>query len=923
METGHCTWSATRIGAISPGTYSPTTEFNFLTFTLGVPIPAPAPQPPTSFSLAEPAGSATFQTSFVGATANGAWLLYVSNEGYAPPPSVPSPSSLTASIGGWCITISPGTGHATTVGVASNPYPNATKGSPVTFTATVSSSPAVGNTGQVTFTENGCPLTGAQNGGVASVSNGVATIVTSGLPEGDHTITAAYHDSTSTYNDNFGTVTMRVDAATSTPTLNESTWTYCNAAGITIPAGTVFTNDIGPAAPNPSNIFVTNLPGTIETVGLTIKGFSVEFPGYLESLLVGPNGASAPAKAQTLDLFSLTGGTVNTNFSNQNTTFADIYSLVPANGPVGTTAAPTSRGPTSYIASPFYTLPSTYQYAANEGGFTFNTGAYSGNGGGVYASTNANGTWSLYFDQTVHHTGDGASSWCMNFTQNPVTVTVTEGHSGTGTSGDFVVGETGAHITTVVTNNGTGPTGDPDGNHSLTVSDTLNAAFTYTGFSGTDWSCSANLQVVTCVNHDAVAQGNSYPTLTLNVNVSTSAGTPISNQANVSGGGVSNNSGSDSIPVDQPPVLAIAKTHSGTFTQGQTATWTLQVTNNGTTSAAVTSGTTTVYDPLPGSYSLASYTGTNWSCGGTNPVTCTTSQVVAGAGGTFSVLTLTVNVPTTSAVSVSNTAYVYGGGDVVHNNLGTAASGADNNVPVVQVAAMNTANAGTTPQSAVVNQQFANALAVTVKDANGVAVPNQQVTFTPPASGASGTFTVVTNSTLTCTATSCVATTDGSGVATASAFSANTTAGSYTVKALINSIEADFSLTNNPGSPASITITNNSGTQSAAVGTAFQPLQINVTDAYGNHVLSGVSVTFTSPASGASGKFPNTTNVQAFNTDGSGNISAAFTAGTVAGGPYLYALVRAGSRLISTPALDQGKSCGLRTNPALTGLFSM
>ena len=36
-----------------------------------------------------------------------------------------------------------------------------------------------------------------------------------------------------------------------------------------------------------------------------------------------------------------------------------------------------------------------------------------------------------------------------------------------------------------------------------------------------------------------------------------------------------------------------------------------------------------------------------------------------------------------------------------------------------------------------------------------------------------------------------------------------------------------------------------------------------------------------------------------------------------------HALVRAVSRVISTPALDQGKSCGLRTNPALTELFSM
>jgi hypothetical protein len=897
-------------GGLPSGTYGPTAEYNFLTFTLGVPFPAPAPQPPASFSLAAPAGSATFESSFVGATANGAWLLYVSNEGYVPPPNVPTPTDTTASMK-WCIDITPGTGHATTVTVQANPT-QATKGASVTFTATVTSNPAVGNTGQVTFTENGAPLNGAPNGGVANVSNGVATISTTSLPEGDHTVTALYHDSTGTYNDNFGTVTMRVDAATSTPTPSGSTWSYCNAAGITIPAGTVFTNDIGPAAPNPSNIFVTNLPGTIGTATLTMVGFHVQIPGDLESLLVGPNGSSAPAARQTLDFFSPNDGNNLAAFTAQTVTFADIYSPIPANANYGTTVGtqvgPTSNGATSYTASQFYTLPSTHQYATTQGHFTLDTGTYeAGTGGGVYTGTEPNGTWSLYFDQTTHETGDGASSWCMNFIENPVTVTVTEGHSGTGTSGDFVVGETGAQITTVVTNNGTGSTGDPDGNHPLKLTDNLNTAFTYTGFSGTDWSCSANLQVVTCVNHDAIAQGSSYPTLTITVNVAANASTPIGNTADVSGGGVTNNSGSDSITVDQPPILAISKSHLGTFTQGQTATWTLQVTNNGTTSAAATNGTmVTVYDPLPGSYTLASGTGTNWSCGGTNPVTCTTSQVVAGAGGTFSALTLNVNVPTTSAVSVSNTAYVYGGGDLTHYSQGTAASGSDSNVPVVQVATSNTANAGTTPQSAVVNQQFTNALAVTVKDANGVAVPNQQVTFTPPSSGASGLFTAVISSTLTCTTTSCVATTNSLGVATASAFTANTTAGSYTVKALINGLEADFSLTNNPGSPATITITNNSNSQAVTVATAFQPLQVNVTDSNGNHVLAGVSVTFTAPSTGASGKF-STSNTQSFNTDGSGNISAPFTANTVAGGPYSVTLACTG---VSSPP-----SFSLTNNP--------
>ena len=51
-----------------------------------------------------------------------------------------------------------------------------------------------------------------------------------------------------------------------------------------------------------------------------------------------------------------------------------------------------------------------------------------------------------------------------------------------------------------------------------------------------------------------------------------------------------------------------------------------------------------------------------------------------------------------------------------------------------------TANAGTTPQSATMSTAFANALAVTVRDAGSNPVSGVNVTFTAPGSGASGLF---------------------------------------------------------------------------------------------------------------------------------------------------------------------------------------
>jgi hypothetical protein len=151
-----------------------------------------------------------------------------------------------------------------------------------------------------------------------------------------------------------------------------------------------------------------------------------------------------------------------------------------------------------------------------------------------------------------------------------------------------------------------------------------------------------------------------------------------------------------------------------------------------------------------------------------------------------------------------------------------------------------------TPQSATINTAFATALQVTVKDVGGNAVSGVTVTFTAPASGASGSFAGGGS-----TAT---AVTNAQGLATAPVFTANSTAGSFTVTAGTGSATAAFSLTNQAGAPAGLTVV--AGTpQSATINTAFATaLQAAVKDAGGN-LLGGVTLTFTAPASGASGTF--------------------------------------------------------------------
>ena len=184
---------------------------------------------------------------------------------------------------------------------------------------------------------------------------------------------------------------------------------------------------------------------------------------------------------------------------------------------------------------------------------------------------------------------------------------------------------------------------------------------------------------------------------------------------------------------------------------------------------------------------------------------------------------------------------------------------------------------GGTPQSATVNTQFTAPLVATVT-MGGAPVSGAFVTFTAPASGASGTF--ASNSTNTETDTS-----DASGMVQSSLFTANGILGADTVTASVAGVTAttSFNLTNTSGAPASITATSGS-LQDATVGTAFAaPLVVTVVDS-NQYPVSGASVTFTAPATGASGTFANGTPTEADTTDASGMAtSSKFTADSMAG----------------------------------------
>jgi uncharacterized repeat protein (TIGR01451 family) len=106
--------------------------------------------------------------------------------------------------------------------------------------------------------------------------------------------------------------------------------------------------------------------------------------------------------------------------------------------------------------------------------------------------------------------------------------------------------------------------------------------------------------------------------------------------------------------------LAIAKTHSGNFTQGDSnATYTILVTNLGT---AASSGAITVTDSLPAGLTATAIGGSGWTANLGN-LTCTRSDPL-GAGTNFPPITVIVSVATNASASVTNIATVSGGSDV-------------------------------------------------------------------------------------------------------------------------------------------------------------------------------------------------------------------------------------------------------------------
>ena len=184
-----------------------------------------------------------------------------------------------------------------------------------------------------------------------------------------------------------------------------------------------------------------------------------------------------------------------------------------------------------------------------------------------------------------------------------------------------------------------------------------------TGFSPTNGTVGDTV-IITGTNFTSVSAVTfNGVSATFNVNSATQITTTVPTNASsgpisVTAGGTAISS-SSFIVTGSSADLAITKTHTGNFTQGDTAdTYIISVANVG---SLPSSGTITVADLLPPGLTASDMSGDGWTAD-LNSLTCTRTDVLP-AGASYPFITVTVTVATNAPASVTNTATVSGGGD--------------------------------------------------------------------------------------------------------------------------------------------------------------------------------------------------------------------------------------------------------------------
>jgi uncharacterized repeat protein (TIGR01451 family) len=373
---------------------------------------------------------------------------------------------------------------------------------------------------------------------------------------------------------------------------------------------------------------------------------------------------------------------------------------------------------------------------------------------------------------TASVSGGGQTNTANDTASDPTTINgVADLRIAKAHTGNFTVGVNGTYTLTP-SNAGSAATSG-----TITVTDNLPTGLTVASLpSGTGWDCSATVigsSTMSCTSSTSIPATTTSPnpiTLIVVVSPAAFAASPVTNVANISGGGEpafnnGNNSASDATTINPVVDVRVAKTHTGNFTVGVNGSYTLTASNAGT---ANTSGTITITDNLPTGLTVASLPGgTGWNCSttviGSSTATCTSSTAINAGTTSPNPISLTVSVSAAAftASPVTNVANISGGGEPAYNNGDNSASDVTviNGAPDLTVAKTHTGNftRGSTGSYniTVTNSGTANTSGlVTVTDNLPAGLTVDSI---PSVAGWDCSTTVVGSATMTCTRSNALA----------------------------------------------------------------------------------------------------------------------------------------------------------------------
>ena len=341
-------------GSLSSGTYKPT---DFAPADL-YPLPAPAGPYATNLSV------------FAGQLVNGAWSLYVADDG---------PGDIGNIAAGWSLTvttITTGPQPPVISDIANQTTLTNTPTAALAFTLADADTPV----GSLTLEKDSSNPTLVPTNNIAFGGSGASRTVTvtpAAGQVGTATVSVFVSDGT-----NIASDTFLLTVVASLPV----TQSFTNASAITIP-------NQGASSPYPSTIAVAGMAGTVSNLTVTLRNFSQTWGSDVDVLLVGPAG-------QKVVLMSDVGsGPVN----NVTLILSDAATTaLPASGLVSGTNRPTNLTDASPGGDNFPAPAPAAPYGAALTNFI---------------GTAPNGIWSLYvFDDGPGDLGSFAGGWSLTLT---------------------------------------------------------------------------------------------------------------------------------------------------------------------------------------------------------------------------------------------------------------------------------------------------------------------------------------------------------------------------------------------------------------------------------------------------------------------------------------------------------------------------